>query len=334
MSNKPRSKIYEDVVNLLKKSSYTILQIAEHTKINWETAKNAVETLSKINLITPTEKNGKTYYQVNEANFLQLRKDTLLGLPLTEEQEKTTKALFTRIRQRWQEITGRSINKTFQQKILVRLVEENNIQNVPYGWYLFGECAVLFNSEDNDIKPIIKYDTQIEKIIADFSHLTIKELLERHYLNNELYKTKLKIADLLLATFTDESLQQLKRLVRQLVFSINSDKEVLEYINAFHSATVRLVNGYNAKEMEDLRPMINEVFTCLWELIGLFNLKQSITAWYDSATIKRHYQLRKDSLIPELEVQLIALIDHCPPLNIPKDSSILKFKGILAVKPQ
>ena len=52
MANKQRSQIYEDVVQLLKKGSYTTLQIAEKMNINWETAKNAVETLKRINLLS------------------------------------------------------------------------------------------------------------------------------------------------------------------------------------------------------------------------------------------------------------------------------------------
>ena len=340
MANKQRSQIYEDVVQLLKKGSYTTLQIAEKTNINWETAKNAVETLKRINLLSSHQETGKTYYTVNEANFLQLNKDTLLGLPLTEKQLETTKGLFRRITELWPKNASRPLNKTFLQKVLVKLVRQENITNVPYGLYLFGQCAVLYNYEDlTDIKAIKTYDTTLNRIIIEFQEIpTTRELLERHYIEegNDLYKTRILISDTLLKPFTEQSLQQLKQLLRQLVFSFpgtDDNVEIIECVNGFFSAVVRIINGYNVKEVEDLRSLLNEVFSALWELMATFNLYQSLLnqKWYDKAILDRYYKLRKEIILTDVENYIFTLIDHCPPLNIPKDDPILKFKGILAV---
>ena len=341
MANKQRSKIYEDIVQLLRRGSFTILQIADNTKVNWETAKNAVETLSRINLLSSNEVSGKTYYTINEANFLQLNKDTLLGLPLTEKQLETTKGLFKRITELWSKDSPRHLNKTFLQKILVKLVRQEKITVVPYGLYLFGQCAVLYNYEDlSDIQSIKSYDSTLKKIIVEYQRISsTKELLDRHYIEegNELYKTRILINDHLLKPFTDDSLAQLKKLIRQLVFifpNTEDNPEIIECVNGFFSAAVRIINGYNLKEIEDLRPLLNEVFTALWELMATFNLYQSLLnqKWYDKPILDRYYKLRKEIILADVETCIFTLLDHCPPLNIPKDSPILKFKGILESK--
>lgn len=343
MANKPRSKIYEDVVQVLKTGSFTILQVAEKTKISWETAKNAVETLNRINLLSSHDEGNRTYYTIDEANFLQLNKDTLLGLPLTEKQLETTTGLFKRITELWPKDTSRPLNKTFLQKVLVKLVRQENIINVPYGLYLFGQCAVLYNYEDlSDTKSIKTYDIALNKIIIEYQQIpTTRELLERHYIEegNELYKTRILISDALLKPFTEQSLQQLKQLLRQLVFSFRAtddNVEIIECVNGFFSAVVRIINGYNVKEVEDLRALLNEVFAALWELMATFNLYQSLLnqKWYDKAILDRYYKLRKEIILTDVENYIFTLMDHCPALNIPRDSPILKFKGILESKPQ
>ncbi len=341
MANKQRSQIYEDVVQLLKKGSYTTLQIAEKTGINWETAKNAVETLTRISLLSSHEESGKTYYTVNEANFLQLRKDTLLGLPLNPEQDKSTRALLSRIKQRWQETVGKPISKTFLQKILVRLVEENKIQNVPYGWYLFGECAVLFTT-DNDITPTKKYDEEIDVIIKEYALFeNTNELLRTYYTRkgNLLYLLRLNISNILLEKFTVDSLATLKKTVRDFLFTFpntEDNKEIVEYLNAFASMIFRLVNHKNEKEMEDLRSLLNDTFSSLWESMATYNLFYSLKdkGWYDEATLQRYYRLRTQIVQEIVENYLNVLNDQTPTLELPKDDPLLKFKGILESQSQ
>lgn len=338
MANQPRSKIYEKVVLLLKTGSFTTLQIAEKTGINWETAKNAVETLHRINLISSHEQHNKMYYTIDEANFLQLRKGTLLGLPLSQEQEETTQALLARIKQRWTKLVGTIIKKTFQQKILVRLIQENSIVNVPYGWYLFGECAVLSNFEEKEIKPIVAYDQQIDRLILEHKQfMDTQELLRYDYTKkgNQLYLLRIRINHLLLKPFTNESLPSLKQDVRDLLFNFPNTKEnesLVESLNAFASMIFRLVNHKNEKEMEDLRPLLNDTFSSLWELMATYNLYKSLKEndWYDEMTLQKHYKLRIEILQPIVENYLATLNDHVPTLEIQKNDSITKFKGILA----
>ena len=332
-----RSEIYHQVVQELRKGPSTILQVAKATDINWETVKYAIETLEKIKIIRSYQENRKMHYVVDESHFLDLRKDTLLGLPLTPDQEKITNALLNRIKQRWQELTKRPVSKTFLQKILVRLVEENKIPNVPYGWYLFGECAVLFNTDD-DVISIKKYDTQIDVIIKDYASFeNTNELLQAYYTRkrNELYLLRLKISNILLEPFTVSSLSTLKKNVRDflLTFPITDDnKEIVENLNAFASMLFRLINNKNEKEVEDLRSLLNDTFSSLWESMATYNLYQSLqdNEWYDLATLQRYYKLRIEIVQEIVESYLTVLNDQTPNLEIPKNDPINKFKGTLA----
>jgi len=96
-----RSDIYNKVVQELRRNSSTILQVSKAINVNWETVKYAIETLEKIKLVTSSEEHGKTHYTLNEAEFLQLQEDTLLGLPITERQRKATISLAKRISEKW-----------------------------------------------------------------------------------------------------------------------------------------------------------------------------------------------------------------------------------------
>ena len=332
-----RSDIYHQVVQELRKGPSTILQVAKATGINWETVKYAIETLEKIKIIRSYQENGKTHHVVDESHFLDLRKDTLLGLPLDKKQEKATKELLTRIKQRWQNITGRAVSKTFIQKILVRLVEENKILNVPYGWYLFGECAVLFTGDD-EITPIKKYDAQIDEIIKDYAVFeNTNELLQTYYTRkrNELYLLRLKISNVLLEPFTISSLSTLKKIVRDLLLTFPQKEDnigIVENLNAFASMVFRLINNKNEKEVEDLRSLLNDTFSSLWESMATYNLYQSLQdkGWYDLATLQRYYKLRIEIVQEIVENYLNVLNDQTPNLEIPKNDPINKFKGTLA----
>lgn len=333
-----RSEIYKKVVDELRRNPSTILQVSKSIDINWETVKYAIETLVKIKLVTSYEENGKTYYTLNEAEFLQLQTDTLLGLPITDVQRKATLSLAKRINEKWVKIyPERLLNKTFLQKILVKLVQKYQIKNVPFGWYLFGQCAVLYSIDTKEVSANSQYDKEIEGVIIEHQNIpNTKDLLQRHYLEegNELYLTRFKISELLSYRFTSESLDLLKRNLKQFVFSFlksEDNKKIIELVNGFFSLCSRLINSYNKNELEDLRNMIYDAFSNLWELMATYNLYESLKkgGWYEEAVIRRYYLLRIEILIPTVEEYLTILQDHCPPMSVPEDSPLRKSKGIL-----
>ncbi len=219
----------------------------------------------------------------------------------------------------------------------MRLIQENAIINVPYGWYLFGECAVLFGYEEKEIKPTTIYDQQIDKLVLEHKQfINTQELLRYDYTKkgNPLYLLRIRISHSLLEPFTNESLSSLKRDVRDLLFNFpctKDNEETVGLLNAFASMIFRLVNYKNEKEMEDLRPLLNDTFSSLWELMAVYNLYESLNKnkWYEEAALQKYYKLRMGILQPTVENYLATLNDHVPTLEIPKSDPLKKFKGIL-----
>lgn len=339
-TRKKRADIFKIIVDSLRSEPQTILQVSKSTDINWETVKNCIETLKTLNIIQEEERNGKTYYFVDESKLISIEENTLLGLPLNDEQKQTTYGLFKRIIERWEKIKPeRKINKTFLHKILVKLVksEEEIKLKVPHGWYLFGECAVLQCEPVSCIEQRFdigkKYDSKIDSIVTEYAEIpSTIELMNKQYVEegNDLYTTRLKISDKLLNPFNENSIQELKRSLKDFVFSFKKTEEnedIIEYLNGFFSIVTRLINGLNTKELEDIRSIINDTFMSIWELMATYNLYSSLVErrYYDKATISKYYALRKGNLKHIAESYLSTLKDYCPSLNILENEPIRRF---------
>ncbi|RJQ21872.1 hypothetical protein C4580_01770 [Candidatus Woesearchaeota archaeon] len=338
-TRKKRADIFKDIVDSLRNGSQTILQISKATDINWETVKNCLETLKTLSIIQEEEKNGKTFYFVDESKLIQTEENTLLGLPLTEDRKNATYGLFKRIIERWEKIRpDRKINKTFLHKILVKVVKNNDKDlKFPHGWYLFGECAVLqcdpMDCKEQPYQIGTEYDAKIDVVVTEYSQLSsTHELMQRQYTDegNELYTLRLKISDKLLNKFTETSVHELKRSLKDFVFSFKKNEEneeLLEYLNGFLSIVTRLINGLKLGELDDIRPVINETFMSIWELLATYNLYKSLVerGYYEKATIRKYYTLRMGNLKHIAESYLSALHDYCPPLLIPQEDPLRKL---------
>ena len=338
-NRKKRAELYEQIVSTLKAERKTILQVANSftPPINWETTRNAIETLKEIGVLSSEDENGKTYYFVDESNLIKLEKDTLLGLPLTDDQRALTQALFNRFIHFWGKMKiAKRLNKSFLQKMLIELVKRQKIENVPYGWYLFGQCAVLQYDPDlpaNSDYPIgTKYDVEIQSVIREYSQLTTtNELMQKHYHkeSNELYLTRLKLTGILINELKEENISNLKRELKNFLFSFKKEEnneDLLEYINGFYSITIRIINGLNHKEVDDIRDLINEAFISVWEIMATYNLYKSLidNHFYEIQVIKKYYSLRIANLKEAAKNYLSQLKDHCPPITVPTDEPLRK----------
>jgi len=335
---KKRSKlvdIYNDIVETLKTGSYNILQISEKTGINWETVKNALITLEGLKLVSKETKNNRTYYFMDESKLIEFNKNTLLGLPVSKEQKQTTLSLAKRIAEIWNKKTSKPLRKTFLHKMLIKLVKKEQIKNVPYGWYLFGQCAVLqFETQElTEIQSVKKYDKQINEIVKEYSNIpNTNELLEQHYIEegNDLYLTRLKISNILINTFNEDSLKSLKANLKNFLLSFKKtedNEDLLEYINGFYSIVIRLTKELSIEELEGMRPQINDSFRHIWEIMGTYELYNSLDDFYDKKILKKHYTIWIENLKHISETYLSELKDNIPIKEIKKDS-LSRFKGI------
>jgi len=343
-----RANIYQQIVDYLRTGEYTILQVANadaSNKLNWETARNAIQTLEQIKIISSHKKNGRTYYYLDESRLIAFKENTLMGLPLDKIHEQKAKQLFSRFVERWGLLNpARPINKTFLQKMLIRLIKEKNIPNIPYGWYIFGECAVLqfdpCSASEFGLQAADEYDADIDAIIQEYSKFnTTKELLSHYYTQegNELYLTRIKISDILNMPFTEDSISMLKRNIRTFLFSFvktEDNGEIIEYLNGFASMLTRMINNNNLNQLEDYREDINTAFMSVWELIATYNLYDSLLkhGFYLPSVLKKYYTLQVENLKCIADNYLGVLDESCPIMAVrgPLD----RFKGILEKQSQ
>jgi hypothetical protein len=196
----------------------------------------------------------------------------------------------------------------------------------------------LHSPDLSNIELTHDYDNAIKSIINECKDLSTTELLLNHYReeNNEVYMNRIKISDILLNRFTEESLASLKRILMQFIFSFGeADEDVNSALNAFHSVCSRLINSKNINEMEDIRQILSETFSVLWEIMAAYNLYKSLCnkGWYENTVLEKYYKLKLESSFQVFKEYYETLQDYCPQIII-KDEYLRSFKGILAKQPQ
>ncbi|MBU0666405.1 MAG: hypothetical protein ABIC91_05350 [Nanoarchaeota archaeon] len=319
-----RSEIYSQISSFLKTGSYNKHQIAEATKINWETVSKALESLEAGNFV---KKDGNKYSL--KAEFYS-NPNALLGLPVTKEQE----TLFYELLKRVKELSTKTLNRTFLQKILISIIKKEEL-SIPYGWYLFGQCCVSKLEFDNDYKSITIHDKAILQTLKEFDkYENTDQLMEAHYKeeDNDLYLTKLSINKILKEKFTEQTLDILELQIKNIIFKFSEteeNKDLFIYINGFYSIFVRLLK-LSIEELESIRLEIYDAFKSVWELIGTYDLYNDTKKSFNTDT-KIYYDVRKESLLELADFYLFALKEHCPPFS-KLDPKLQKLRDALAVR--
>jgi len=335
-----RSNIYNNLITELKKEALSISDLSDKISTNWETTRKTLELLKEIGVLGEKEEGNKRVFFIKNSNILQYDKDTVMGLPLTDIQKEKTKSLFKRINEIWSKKTDRQLNKTFLQKIAVNVIKDGKIENIPYGWYLFGMTCVL-QCDPKEIvvkKDLIgkEYDQEIIKSVEKYSKIeNTDRLMEFQYIQegNELYLTKLRLNKDLLYEFKETELGLLKKTALNLVFSFKKEdgnEDIIELTDGFISIFGQLVNNLSIRELEDIRQNILEAFKTLWDCIATYNLYKSLleNKFYEKELLSKFYSLKIKVLKSICEDYLDLLYDLIPKKEI-KDN-LSKFKGAQA----
>jgi DNA-binding transcriptional ArsR family regulator len=333
-----RSNIYNNIISELKKNALSISDLSQKIDVNWDTTRKTLEILKDLGVLDEKEEGNKRVFFIKDLNILEQEENTIMGLPLTEVQKETTKSLFKRINEIWSKKTDRPLNKTFLQKIAVNVIKQGKIENIPYGWYLFGMTCVL----QCDPKEIIvkkdligkEYDQEIIKSVEKYSKIeNTDRLMEFQYVQegNELYLTKLRLNKDLLYEFKETELGLLKKTALNLVFSFKKEEDnedIIELTDGFISIFGQLVNNLSIRELEDIRQNILEAFKALWNCIATYNLYKSLleNRFYEKELLNKIYLLKIRVLKSICEDYLNLLYDLVPKKEIKDDLS--KFKGV------
>jgi len=321
-----RNEIYHDVISVLEQGAYNRFQIKAqienkfHIKASWEAVNSALETLESINYVKKEIKSGRDTYSLNQ--IIKINEKTILGLPITEQQE----ALCCSLANRFKELNP-AINNTFLQKMLVNIIEKKNL-DIPYGLYLFGPCCVLKLTPEclSKYHSTTDYDKEIKETLAEFNkYPDTDSLMEDVY--TIPYINRLSIYKLLSKPLKDKtSLSLLHLAIKQLLWSIPKEKDsepIIKYAEIFYSLFSRLAKLPEDK-FEDVRMDIFACFKSLWELIGTYQMYKTTKRFYENYDTKSNYNLAYLQLSAILDASLFELSSSCPPLEISPEMKALR----------
>lgn len=314
-----RSHIYQSITKILETGSYNVYQIKEKlekNKINvsWEAINSALHALESINFVKQETKAGRICYSLNQCN--KLNDKTILGLPISAEQESLCCGLANRFKE-----LNPDVSRTFLQKMLIQLINKRKL-NIPYGWYLYGPCCVLKLTDDIlQNHPSNKdYDSDIKEIISQFKRYeNTNELMEDVYRKNPLYLHRLKINKMLSEPIRNKSSLDLLNLeLKHLIWSFEENEEnspILNYLMSFYSMFVRL-SKLPVEQFEETRVDILACFKSVWELIGTYEMYNTTKRFYPSQNTSCNFQLAYYHLKTITEMDLLNINSLCPKIEI------------------
>ena len=93
-------EVAEKILNVLSTDKkYSIQEISKDSGVNWESTKRYVDVFVKTGLMKDFEEDGKVVYQ----KIHSLDKGTLYGIPVSDEDKKTSERIYATIQKIWKE---------------------------------------------------------------------------------------------------------------------------------------------------------------------------------------------------------------------------------------
>ena len=291
-----RGEIYNLIVGVLKTENLNIQQISQRTGVRWETVRNAVESLEEAGFL---KKDGRVFKLDGEFQYFD--DETILGVPLDEDQKKTYFQIANRIKE------FKNYNKTFLQKAVISVIKKEKL-DLPYGWYLFGECTPVKLCDETlqGYGSTRKHDKAICETITEFDkyHNTV-DLMEEQYQDKPLYSSRLHIDQIFKGDLDQNAMKLLELHVKQMLFKVEDPAS--EYLDAFLSS-VAMLKRLSDEDLEAVKMDVYSTFRIIWELIGTQQFKE--TSQLDN--IDFQYETRMTTLKSLASEYLANLKDYWP----------------------
>jgi predicted transcriptional regulator len=282
-------EVIQLVFNSIKSSSKSINEVADEVETSWETAKDSLEFLEKIGKVKSKKEGGKTIFSVlNNNSLVEVNSNTIFNLPLTSYEEKLIDSLFVEIENEWIKQKKVKPNKTQMQKTIFDVAEKQNL-DVPRGWYLFGAMCVKHYFPGTQYESLIPLNNsildQVEESVSKYSECKntaeLKALQYSEY-SNKLYQIKEKLSKISKIDFNEKNSSALEEYLLMFAMNIkktNENEEIIETVNDFVSSLTHLIK--HKTELDELREEISEGFSSLWELVGAYNLFETIVSKFN-----------------------------------------------------
>lgn len=288
-TKKSKAEIIDGIINLVSTSPKSIYELSKKLNSNWDTIKDNVELLKKLNVLDISE--NKVF--LKQDSLISIHKDTIAGLPLSKEVRTRIYALAKKVNDMWLEKKGEVPKKTQMQKALVEISEQNPNLNIPRGWYFFGKVVLVKIDPEEFSKDLKNYNFKkykidedklnqsISSVIDEIESLSYNELLDYQYnkYNKKDYLTKREIENLLMSDSFDK--KKFAQLLYQLLFNfkINKDDSLNYQVLTVMKDAISVLLSSTAKfdkDVQELKPELFESFTILWKIYCTFNLSDTL----------------------------------------------------------
>lgn len=283
---KSPEQIKQEILRSLEQGPLSIQQISKEIDSNWLTVNKFLSELKNERKVREIVLSDKIKI------FRLVREDTYLDIPIKKEYKKLGFYLFQKIREIWQEKTGKIPKNTEVLKTAVEVLERTGLnKEIPTVWYLYGKIPVLkyfpeygYEKEISSVKvknlDIKEFDGQILKAVGIFlaSSKTQGIRIKQYELyNNQLYQLKEKIiSSLINHDFSKEEMKDLSSNLYAYCPSKEDASEILRVTQEFVSVIYKLSL---IKSIKKFRKDILETFIGLWRMIATYMFYDSLTQY-------------------------------------------------------
>jgi len=276
---KTPQQIKEEILSVLNKGPLSVEQIRRKVESNWSTINTYLEELKKEGKI-------KEIFSADKAKIYQkLLGDTYFDIPITDEERKKFRTLFSLIMQEYKS-KGIVPTKTYFAKCAVHVIknEESGLSDLPIVWYIYGLIPQMIADPSQDYQKEwnLEHRIKIKNLIKEFMDIN------KNKSSGQIQREQHKEYGDELYILSDEFFE----IVNRQRFE---NEEILESLNNFFIAcpidnefsdifnltekVLSLIRKLALLEvkLEDYRKEISTTFDSLWKFIALYKLYKSRT---------------------------------------------------------
>lgn len=279
-----REEIIRKILYSLEEKPLSIQEISKKVGSNWSTTNEILEELKKdrkVREIVSTEKIRL---------FKLARDDTYLDIPISNKGKQIGFYLFNKIKKEWVKKMGKPPMNTDVLKVAVDVLEKTNLsRELPTVWYLFGKIPILKYSPEvdypiSDIEDSGRIDKEVSVSVKAFStKRTVYERMLQQYetYNNELYKSKEKIRDMLNKNLDNEKiLKELENEIAKFYFCIPTKDDASGIAMIVHEFIILLEKMIlSLKKLDRFKKEITDAFASIWELVAIYMFFDSLGSY-------------------------------------------------------
>jgi|SRR3989344_3867689 len=275
---KTAEQIKEEILSHLKETPLSTEQIRIKAESNWSTINNYLEELSK-------EGKVKEIISADKAKIYQrVFGDTYFDLPITDNERKKFRALFSLIIKKYKE-ANKTPNKTQLAKTAVKVINspESGLSDLPTVWYLYGAIPLMIADPSQDYQEewAFEHKQKINSIIEIFMkenhNKKTKQIQKEQHLeyNDKLYQ----LADNFLE-LTEEhpwNKDKIFEILNEFCIVCPIDEEFKEvfWLTERFVSTVRKLSYFD--DLENHRTKILLTFDSIWKFIATYKFYQTIS---------------------------------------------------------